>query len=139
VRLHFRRSSDAEAWKRADGRLVSMLELVQRYLRQEFGVYVLTVTSFYRPMDTGSPHSDYRAVDLRVRDLPAGAAQAVADWINSQFRYSASPESRYVVCLYGAYDPNGQHNDHIHLQVPPLSEVVAVRGRPTRSPLPGGS
>src|SRR5690606_7041084 len=79
----------------------------------------LVITSIHR---SAGIHSTYRAVDIRSRHLPFGVAEEIAEWINQRFHYGMrqGTDILLVPCLFGKFDPSGGHNDHFHLQVPPL-------------------
>lgn len=126
ARIRFLKEGDASEWVAVDTRLETLVDVV-RFL---VNVSVVEVTSFHRPQDTGSPHGYHRAVDLRTRDWPAGEALAVAVWINSRYQYSTLDRKVGLwVCLFGQYDVLGGHDDHMHLQVPPVGESVVLRSR----------
>ncbi|MBE9509120.1 MAG: hypothetical protein IMY86_13870 [Chloroflexi bacterium] len=135
--LHFVHDSDRVAWRDADRRLREIVGVAQDWLDARYGPCVLTVTSFLRLQDRGSPHGYHRAIDIAAHtqlprysyELPAGAAEALTGYLNRTFAYSDLPgkEGNHIA-IFGEIDPSGAHDDHIHIGVPPLGERVSLRG-----------
>lgn len=127
--LRFKRRSDRLVWPRADLRLATIVGLAQRWLIDEAGIYCVTITSFYRPGDPGSVHAYYRGADLRTRDMPVGVPDRLCEWLNEMFYYGLeSRRRRKRIATYGRdHDPSGAHDDHIHLQVCPSDDYVALK------------
>lgn len=80
--------------------------------------HVITITSIFRNYDRAQPHSPHpfwRAVDVRVHDMPEGCAEGVEAFINGSFVYDRLRPHLKVALLHTV---SGKPEDlHLHFQV----------------------
>ena len=86
--------------------------MIAVWLKSRYGTD-LVVTSVLR--EDSETHSQGRAIDVRVRDWPEGAAEEAEEWINKHF-YSGIVRSDGDPMPVAIRHDVGR-GDHIHLQV----------------------
>lgn len=78
----------------------------------------LVITSIYRAVDPAGVHNAWRAVDVRNANFDHEQAIELATVLNEWAIYD--PERpRMKCCIVYELDPEGNHNDHFHIQVHP--------------------
>lgn len=113
--LTFKHSGDERKYFDLDFRVHFIVDLF-RYVHITNATPTLVVTD----IDTegihmpNSPHYHKRAVDLRIPYGKMTLMEDAGDWVNGFLDYGRG----YKAVLVGKLDPNGRHNDHVHIQVP---------------------
>lgn len=112
----FKEDEDVASYPNLDFRLREiLLPLFAWYFRHKFVTRFPTITSITSGQHSSATHAEFRAVDLRLDPMTLDEVEKFAEWINTYFSFGAQG---FKVALVGKLDPKGQHNDHLHLQVP---------------------
>jgi len=106
--------------------LVAIALYTNRWVTRTMG-RALFVTSGLRLGDKGV-HGVGRGLDFRVTTnglFTHKEADQIAAFINRTWMYD--PYRRWLkIAIFGALDPKGKHNDHIHIQVHPRTKARRV-------------
>ena len=86
--------------------------MIAIWLKGRFGIDLL-ITSVLR--EDSETHSQGRAIDVRVRDWPEGAAGEAEEWINEHFVTGVVKRDGGPMKVAVRHDVG--RGDHIHLQV----------------------
>jgi hypothetical protein len=113
-----------EEWMRCDARLQCLVAMAAHYMAWAYEYEPLVLTSLWRPSDTDSVHAHGRGADIRSRDMPDGAAEALEVWLGSVLRYSPNPLKDAIRVI--VYEPHAPGGAHIHLQVPDAAEPITL-------------
>lgn len=77
------------------------------------GAPSIVITEILRD-NPASVHHYGRGIDIRLRPMTLDQAEQFAEWVNKRLSYGNGKN----VVIVGKFDPNGRHDDHIHIQAP---------------------
>lgn len=102
--------------RRVDPLLQDIVNSLASYVWNKYGV-PLVITEVYRPARHPSDlHALWRAVDTRVSDFTTEIALELREWVNSRVVYDEARSDKKSA-VFGDNDPDGKHDDHMHIQV----------------------
>jgi len=126
--LIFKNPDDEAKLPTLDFRVLCILDTLRMWaITQQCPTVRITDIDTPEVHQENGPHYRKQAIDGGIEPFGLTKLESFADWINSTYDYGRG----YRVMLVGKWDPNGKHNNHWHIQVPPpyhLKGRIALDG-----------